>query len=112
MRREGNLEVTVVQDGAKIHDNKLASQAREDLHITSQFHPPNSPDLNPIEPLWGILKQRIVKIRPVPSTEDALYESLEREWDGIEQELVNEQVEMMPERKRRLLEANGHHIPS
>ena len=111
MRRESNLDVTVVEDGAKIHDNKLASQAREELHITPQFHPPNSPDFNPIEPLWGILKQRIGKIRLVPSTESALYEALEREWDGIEQELVNEQVERMPERRRRLLEAKGHHIP-
>ena len=97
--------------GAKIHDNKLASQAREELHTTAQLHTPKSPDLIPIEPLWGILKQRIGKVRPVPSTDDALYEALKREWDGIEQELVNKLAEMMPERKRRLRKANGHHIP-
>ena len=49
MRRKGRHGVTVVEDGAKIHDNKLAYQAREELFIDSQYHPPNSPDLNAIE---------------------------------------------------------------
>ena len=34
LQREGRQEVRAVEDGVKIHDNKLADQAREELHIT------------------------------------------------------------------------------
>jgi hypothetical protein len=77
LRREGILEVRVVEDGAPIHSNKLAAQAREELHIRQINHPPCSPDLNAIEPLWGILKYRLGKVRPVASTVGMLWEQIQ-----------------------------------
>ena len=92
LRREGKRGVKSVEYGARIHDNHMAHQAREELHITTSPHPPNSPDLNAIEPLWGILKSRIGKIRPVPSTANKLWEFLEKLWDELEQHIVNREI--------------------
>ena len=87
----------------------MARQVREELHITDSPHPPNSPDLNAIEPLWGILKARLGKFRPVSSTANKLWEFLEKLWDELEQHIVNREIEKMEERKRAVIKAKGKH---
>ena len=87
----------------------MAHQAREELHITTFPHPPNSPDLNAIEPLWRIPKARPGKFKPVPSTANKLWELLEKPWDELEQHIVNREKEKMEERKRAVIKAKGKH---
>ena len=88
IRREGRQGVMAVEDGAKMQDNALAQQAREELHINLNCHPPNSPNLNAIEQLWGHVKHRLGKLMPVPLTEDKLWEAVAKVWDDLEQDLV------------------------
>jgi transposase len=109
MRREGMLGVKVVEDGAPIHNTKLAGQVREETHIKRIEHPPSSPDLNAIEPLWGIVKHRVSLLRPVASTTDKLWEQIEQVWDELEQDIVDRQVERMGARVRAVKEAKGMH---
>lgn len=110
LRREGRRGVLVVEDGASTHTSLLARQAKEELHIKTVTHPPNSPDLNAIETCWLIVKSRLKKFRPVASTADKLWEQLEEIWDGISQEEINRQVEGMVRRRADLVAANGFHI--
>ena len=51
-------------------------------------HPPNSPDLNPIENVWRILKSR-VKMH-FPKTPAELRKAIEEEWKLISLEEINE----------------------
>ena len=51
-------------------------------------HPPNSPDLNPIENVWRILKAR-VKLH-FPKTLMELREAIEEEWKLISLDEINE----------------------
>ena len=81
LQRKGRQGVMAVEDGAKIHDDALAHQAREELHINLNYHPPNLPNLNAIERLWGHVKHHLGKLRPVPSTEDKLWEAVAKVWD-------------------------------
>ena len=107
MRREGYQGVMVVEDGAPIHQNKLADAAREELHIKSLTHPPSSPDLNAIEPLWGVLKSRVGKLVPVASNIEMLWTQVSKVWNEMEQDLVDRQMERMESRRHALLRAKG-----
>lgn len=49
--------------------------------------PPQSPDLNPIENVYRILKQRVKRLRP--TTREDLKKCLLEEWDKTTQEEIN-----------------------
>ena len=48
-------------DNAKIHSSDLSLAVFEILNINPIFLPTRSPDLNPIEDLWRMIKDRIYK---------------------------------------------------
>jgi transposase len=67
--------------------------------------PANSPDLNPIENIWAILKQNVEK-RTVRNKED-LVKVVEDEWCKIDQDLIRKIIESMPKRISQVVERNG-----
>ena len=65
-------------------------------HLVDTFpHPPSSPDLSPIEPLWNDLKNYI-RARPHPPTTFAeLKTAVFEAWDSITEEDINKHVRHM-----------------
>jgi hypothetical protein len=57
LKKEQGREVFVVEDGAPTHKGKTAQAAHKAVGICQLSHPPSSPDLNPIEPIWHLLKK-------------------------------------------------------
>jgi transposase len=57
--KEERPKVMFQQDGAPSHTSKLTKQWLVDHGISVFPHPPSSPDLNPIEPVWHELKKII-----------------------------------------------------
>ena len=55
------IPIDLVLDNAKIHSSDLSLAAFEILNINPIFLPVRSPDLNPIEDLWRMIKDRIYK---------------------------------------------------
>jgi hypothetical protein len=68
-------------------------------------HPANSPDLNPQEAVWNILKQRVR--RHVCSTIPELKKALLEEWDRIELSEIRRRVSEMPKRCQMVIESGG-----
>jgi len=58
--------------------------------------PSNSPDLNPIENMWQIMKNNVEK--RMPQNTDELMRFMVEEWDAIPQEVVNNLVSSMQSR--------------
>ena len=50
-------EVCLVMDNARIHHSVLAREFLEENHIRHIFLPPYSPDLNPIENVFGFSRR-------------------------------------------------------
>ncbi|ERF71608.1 hypothetical protein EPUS_00597 [Endocarpon pusillum Z07020] len=80
------------------------------LGIQWESNPPNSPDLNPIETIWRIIKQRL-KSRGVIFEEAILRRAIQEEWDKITIEEINRAISTMPDRVAALNERNGRPIP-
>src|ERR1700729_4082437 len=97
------------QDGAPSHRSKctLTWLARNSVNIFP--HPPSSPDLSPIEPLWKTLKNYI-RARPhLPSSIAELKKAACEAWDQITEEDINAHVNHMNDRVQEVLAARGGH---
>jgi transposase len=76
--------------------------------------PPYSPDLNPIENLWSILKERICTRYPelsdMPKTQaakDRLIEAAQELWHELEDEVFENLLNSMPKRMQAVIDADG-----
>lgn len=58
----------VVQDNARVYMAKYIQDAFQNAKMYTMKWPANSPDLNPIENVWSLLKSRINKRRPPSHT--------------------------------------------
>lgn len=70
-----------MQDNAPVHTAYIVKQVLEDLHIQVMVWPPYSPDLNPIENLWAIMKQEIYKLHVKPRSTLVVFSGIARIGD-------------------------------
>ena len=69
--------------------------------------PAQSPDLNPIEHLWGILKRKLASHKEPPASIDELWKRVEAEWEKISAKECRDLIESMPRRVAAVLKAKG-----
>lgn len=84
---------------------------KEKHHIETMTHPAQSPDLNPMEAVWNILKQRVLR-REWDGTLEHLKQLLLEEWAKIEQREIQARIKDMPRRCKLLIKTGGMAIKS
>ncbi|CAF1233989.1 unnamed protein product [Rotaria sordida] len=96
------------RDHAPWHTSNMVKGQIRKLKINMLEWPPNSPDLNVIEEIWGIIHKRL----PLKSinTKEELQKRLQEEWDEISITLCQALVDCMPERIEKCLKAKGSHF--
>ena len=72
---------------------------------TLLVHPAQSPDLNPKEGIWNILKQRVR--HHIWGREQELIDLMQREWWQISQQEIQKRIDEMPKRCRNLIDDGG-----
>lgn len=92
-------------DGAPCHRAKIVSEWKEEHDMMCLDWPPQSPDLNPIENLWGDIKRSLKK--QAPSNLRELEANVVDIWNKIAVERCETLVRSMPSRITAVLQANG-----
>jgi hypothetical protein len=102
------------EDGDPSHgkrsQNNLPQRLKSDADLLIWTHPPQSPDLNPIEACWGILKQRLRGRKWLTVAE--FKADILAEWDKITLGQITRRIREMPQRCRQVQESQGERIKS
>ncbi|KAL4247461.1 Ribonuclease H superfamily protein [Abortiporus biennis] len=101
--------VLVVEDGAPAHTSRVAKCAHEILNIHTLTHPPRSPDLNHIEPLWLLLKDHVADVPGSWSSIGKLWDAVQSVWNAFTEEKIAHVTGSMVERVNAVKAAKGHH---
>ena len=96
------------QDNDPKHTSRVAKNFIAENSICTIDWPSNSPDLNPIENMWTIIKNNVEK--RMPQNINELTRFLIEEWEEIPQETVNNLVSSMKTRCELVLANNGDRI--
>ena len=95
-----------MQDGAPAHKAKSVRQFPEENNIPTLEWPGNSPDLNPIENAWNVIKNELGKSRP--SRIDELRETLKRLWVNMDRSYFVNLANSMLRRLQMVIDNHGN----
>ena len=75
--------------------------------MTMLAHPPKSPDMNPIESIWGTMKHRVEN--EMPTSKNDLRRIVNEVWRGLSKETCQKTIMHLREVAKNVLENNGHY---
>jgi transposase len=115
LQNHGINDPVFQQDNAPIHKAHRTLNFLKEQVFSTMHWPASSPDMNPIEHLWAVLKKELYRRFPETSTlpggpatvKRALEERLAVVWNDIGAEVMDNLVESMPRRVAALIEAQG-----
>ncbi len=101
----GDADFIFQQDLAPAHTAKGTKNWFNDYGVTVLDWPANSPDLNPIENLWGIVKRKMRNKRPKYA--DELKATVKETWASIPPQQCHKLITSMPRRIEAVIKAKG-----
>ena len=96
----------LMEDGAPAHRAKVVAQWHADRGIKLLPNwPGSSPDLNPIENVWGVMKRRIEKENP--TNLEGIKKIILRVWRALDGDFLRKLYDSMPRRMDLVIKAKG-----
>ena len=86
------------QDNCSIHVSRTAKHCFQDEQIRTMMWPTRSPDLNPIENLWGILGRAVYVVNKQYRSERELYNAIVDCWNNISRGEMEKLIQSMHKR--------------
>lgn len=106
-----NNDYYILHDNSRIHTSNHTM-----AYLILRFgpkriipHPPNSPDCNPIENLFGLLTKNVRKNREIFGNEELLFNKINLEWNRLGNNIntLQDLALSMPKRYRKVIKNNG-----
>ncbi len=101
----GDADFIFQQDLAHAHTAKGTKSWFNDHGVTVLDWPANSPDMNPIENLWGIVKRKMRDTRP--NNADDLKATVKETWASIPPQQCHKLITSMPRQIEAVIKAKG-----
>ncbi len=101
----GDADFIFQQDLAPAHTAKGTKSWFNDHGVTRLDWPANSPDLNPIENLWGIVKRKMRDTRP--NNADELKATVKETWASVPPQQCHKLITSTPRRIEAVIKAKG-----
>lgn len=95
------------QDNAKYHTSKLCLKWFEEKKVNMLDHPAKSPDLNPIESIWGIMKHRVEQ--EAPRNKSELRSIVNEVWRELNKETLKNTVYHIKKVAANVVSNNGEY---
>jgi len=103
-----------MQDNAPVHRARTVREWLRDCEYVVLEWPPYSPDLNPIEHAWKLLKDAVHRLYPdlkkithKPTAIARIKEIIANAWESIDGHYFKKLVESMPARIQAVIDARG-----
>lgn len=103
-----------MHDNAPVHTAGAVQATLEELGVEVMTWPPFSPDLNPIENLWALMKQKIYELYPelehasnTAASKELLIKAAKEAWHSLEDRILVRLSETMPHCVQAVIEADG-----
>jgi transposase len=94
-------------DNATPHTSKVAKEFLAKSGMQVLDWPAQSPDINPIENLWAIVKQSIRQQKKQPTNLAQLERCVKAVWKTIPKETIRNLIDSMPRRIQAVIAARG-----
>lgn len=103
----GQDDFLLMHDNARAHVARSVESYLDAVGIRRLQWPARSPDMNPIEHVWDMLKRRVRALPHPPETLRDLKSALTVVWEEIPQEEIKNILQSMPERMQAVIAARG-----
>lgn len=97
-------------DDASTHTVGAVKQFLKDQNVNVMWWPANSPDLHPMESLWGLLARAVYKNGKQYDTKEELVEAIKNEWEAIPVSKLQSLAKSMKTRCLEVYKADGRRI--
>jgi transposase len=114
LEKRHNHRYHLQEDRDLSHGNRSQNnppwRLKRDVDLLILAHPPQSPDLNPVEACWLILKERL---RGRQWSSVAYFKAdIQAEWAKVKQAEIRRCITEMPERCKKVQASKGERIRS
>jgi arsenate reductase-like glutaredoxin family protein len=98
------------QDGASCHTSKETMKFLKENGIETVKWPAKSPDLNPIENVWGWMVKDMYFGKPAYKNLKELKQAVFDSWAKVPDQLIDKLIDSMPRCMREVIEKKGKSI--
>lgn len=100
-------ELVFMQDNALVHTAKSTIRFLDSMGIKRLDWPPQSPDINPIELVWNIIKDRLYREYPIAESRAQLIDFVMEIWSSLDKDLAQRLCRRVGEILPRVVKAKG-----